>query len=100
MVGQKNNAIKILNRLEQLSKEKYVSPFYIGAIYLGLDNRDEGFEYYEKAFQEKEPQLAFLNILPAADDLLSDHRFIELIKKIGLEPLSDKQSLTTKYSKN
>jgi tetratricopeptide (TPR) repeat protein len=57
-LGKKEEAIKILGQLDELSKERYISPLQWAAVYSGLEMYDQAFEYLEKAYSQKEPFLA------------------------------------------
>jgi len=56
--GKKEEALKILSQLDELFKERYISPLQRSAVYMGLGMYDQAFEYLEKAFSQKEPFLA------------------------------------------
>jgi serine/threonine protein kinase/Tfp pilus assembly protein PilF len=84
MSGQENQALKILSRLDELSTQKYVSPFCKAMIYMGLGHMDQAFGYLEKAYLERESFLATINTLPFFDSVRSDPRFKALLKRIGL----------------
>ena len=81
--GQNNEALQILNQLNELSKERYVSPFYNSLIYTGLCDNDQAFEHLEKAFIEREGWLPFIKVLPVFDSIRSDPRYKALLKKAG-----------------
>jgi serine/threonine-protein kinase len=83
--GQKDEALKVLNRLNELSKEMYVSPESRAWIYLGLDDMDQAFEHLEKAYLERVPGLIYLNVFPTYDKIRSDPRFNALLMKMNLE---------------
>jgi len=57
-LGKKEEAIKILGQLDELSKETYISPLQRAAVYSGLEMYDQAFEHLEKACSQKEPFLA------------------------------------------
>jgi len=38
----------------------------------------------EKAYDERHPYLAFLKVEPVFDILRSDHRFVDLLRRIGV----------------
>jgi len=57
-LGKKEEAIKILGQLDELSKERYISPLQRAAVYMGLGMYDQAFEYLEMACSQKEPSLA------------------------------------------
>ena len=57
-LGKKEEAIKILGQLDELSEETYISPLQRAAVYSGLEMYDQAFEHLEKACSQKEPFLA------------------------------------------
>ena len=85
LADQNAKAIKVLERMEKLSKTKYVSSLHKAFIYIGLNNKDKAFEYIDKAYIEREPWLFYMKIIPMFDSLRSDPRYFRLLKKLGLE---------------
>jgi TolB-like protein/Flp pilus assembly protein TadD len=81
--GRKDDARKLLAELKTQSKGRYVAPFWIGMIHLGLNEKDEAFTWLEKAYQEREWWLMFIKLDPKLDSLRSDPRFIDLLRRIG-----------------
>ena len=82
---QRENAKKILRELLQKSRISYVSPYMIGTIYAALGDNDRAFEFLEKAYQEKSPDVAyFINADLRIDGLRSEPRFQDLLKRVGL----------------
>ena len=47
--GERGKALDILQRLKNLSKQQYVSPYQIAVIYTGLGEKDHAFEWWDKA---------------------------------------------------
>lgn len=76
---------KCLQKLKELSTERYVSAYEIAAIYAGLKDLDEAFSQLEKAVQERSIGLLYLIADPRFDYLHSDLRFDALLKRIGFE---------------
>jgi len=59
----------------------------IAAIYSGLNQREKAFEFLEKAYEERTPDLAyFLRVDLRVDALRSDPRFAEISRRVGLPP--------------
>ena len=82
--GRRNEAEKIARQLQTRSKTDYVSPYMLGVIYAGLGNKDRSFEFLEKAYKEKSPDLAyFLKADLRIDPLRSDPRFQNLLRRMN-----------------
>lgn len=80
--GQRDEAIAILRELEN-SKE-YVSPGELAILYTALGDKEKAFVTLERAYAERDLQLKYLGVDPAFDDLRSDPRFKELLRKLNL----------------
>jgi tetratricopeptide (TPR) repeat protein len=82
--GRKDEARGILHELKQLSQLKYVSPYDIAVIYVGLGEKDRALAWLQKALDDGSPGMMLLKVEPVFDSLRSDPRFIALLKKMGL----------------
>jgi len=83
--GNRAGAEKILDDLLGQSREKYVSPYMIATIYAGLGNKEKAFDFLEKAYQERSPDIPyFLKADLRIDTLRSDPRFQDLLRRVGL----------------
>ncbi len=83
LTGNRAKALKILEQLKALSKEKYVAPVDIAIIYTGLGDRNSAFRWLEKAYQERTARIHEVSE-PHFDSLRSDPRFPDLMRRIGL----------------
>ena len=84
VAGKRIEAERILRELQTQSKTRYVSPYMIAVIYAGLGNKNEAFEFLEKAYKEKSPDLAyFLKADLRIDALRSDPRFQHLLHRMN-----------------
>jgi len=83
--GNENEARRILDRLHELTDEKYVSPFRVALIYEGLGDIDRAFEWLERAYEERDHWIETLKVNPALDALRSDDRYRDLLVKTGLD---------------
>jgi len=83
MSGNKVEAQRVLEELELLSKERYVSPYGIAAIFVGLGDNEQAFVLLERAFAEDNTELTFLKVDPRLDPLREDPRFSELLQRVG-----------------
>jgi tetratricopeptide (TPR) repeat protein len=83
LAGERTKATDILNELKALSEERYVSPFDIAVVYVGLGDRNSAFEWLEEAYQQRVFRIIELT-MPMFDDLRSDPRCQDLVQRIGL----------------
>lgn len=86
IAGRKVEALQILGKLEKLSTRKYITSSYLAAIYAGLGENDQAFEWLEKAFAERALWLIYIRGEPMFDSLRADARYQDLVRRIGLPP--------------
>ena len=67
------------------AKRRYVGPAQFARIYAHLGEKDEAFEWLEKAFEERET-ISSLKVHPEWDPLRSDPRFQDLLRRMNLMP--------------
>lgn len=85
VAGRKAEALKALAELQALSGRRYISPYEIARIYVGLGEKEQAFEWLEKAYQGRSDYLTRLQVDPTFDSLRSDPRFADLVRRVGLE---------------
>jgi len=82
--GHRGEALKTLEQLKELSKQTYVDPNAFVQIYLGLDDKEQAFQWLEKCYQDHAPEMAFVKIDPLLDSLRSDPRLADFVHRVGL----------------
>ncbi len=92
--GQADEARRILDELAARSTEAYVAPIHFALVHAGLDERDRMFEWLERAYQERDVLLTFTLPDPLLAPMRTDPRFAELVRRVGLPPLSPMPSTT------
>jgi serine/threonine-protein kinase len=80
--GRRAEAETILKEL-RLTKE-YVSPAELAVLYVGLGDKEGALAALEEAYADHDLQMQFLKIDPHYDDLRSEPRFRDLMRKVGL----------------
>ncbi len=75
-----------LDFLTEKSKQKHVSPRRIAVIHGELGEMDQAFELLERAYEERDGVLVFLNEAPFFDPLRDDPRFQDLLRRMNLAP--------------
>jgi hypothetical protein len=81
----KDEKEKILERLDGLSKDRYVGSFSKALVWLGLGEKNKALENLENAYLERESLMATLKVWPLFDSLRPEPRFQALLKKMNLE---------------
>jgi adenylate cyclase len=82
--GERAKAEATIAELSQMSSRRFVSPFCTAIIYIGLGDKQRALEGLEKAYEVRSQWLLFLKVDRIFNPLRSDPRFIELLKKVGL----------------
>jgi TolB-like protein/DNA-binding winged helix-turn-helix (wHTH) protein/Flp pilus assembly protein TadD len=82
---RKGKARDILDQLHALSQRRFVSAYDFGIVYAGLGEKDQAFEWLERAYEERAFSLVMnLKADPGLDQLRSDVRYQDLLGRIGL----------------
>jgi len=74
-----------VEHLTNSSNHGYVQPAFVATIYARLGENDHAFEWLGKAYQERDSDLVFLKVEPVWDNLRSDPRYADLLRRVGLE---------------
>jgi TolB-like protein/Tfp pilus assembly protein PilF len=82
--GQKQEALALVEELKRVSEQQYIPGASIALIYAGLGDKDQAVRWLEKAYDQHDFQMQWLDAEPRWDNLRSDPRFQDLIRKIGL----------------
>ncbi len=74
----------MLARLQEISRNRYVTPYGIALIYAGLNNKDKTFEWLGKAYEERSNWLVWLKLDRRWAPVKNDKRYEDLVMKVGL----------------
>jgi TolB-like protein/Flp pilus assembly protein TadD/class 3 adenylate cyclase len=81
--GQKDEAQKVLARLNEMANSRYVAPYAFAFVYLGLGEKERAIDELERAYQSGDTNYLFLiKVDPLLDDLRGQPRFDALVQKI------------------
>jgi len=86
--GMAKEAQQVLDDLTELANHKYVASHFFAGIHIGLGDGDRAIEYLEKSYEEHSHWLIYLHLDPSMDDLRSDPRFQDLLRRVGLPALA------------
>ena len=86
--GQKAEALKTLGQLKEISQRRYVPAYSIALVYAGLNEKEQALNWLDKGYQARAVDMTYLNYDPLLDNLRSDPRFVDLLRRVGLTPSS------------
>jgi tetratricopeptide (TPR) repeat protein len=84
--GRTAEAKQVLNDLQQLQDQRYVSPYTVAAIYAGLSDQEQAFKWLERAVEERDIWLMNLKVDPVFSRLRSNRQFTDILARIRLRP--------------
>jgi len=84
--GYWDEAQKILEQLQELSTQRYVTPYLVARIYAALDKKDEALRWLETAYGERAVFMILLRTDLRFDELRSDPRFQDLLRRMNFPP--------------
>jgi serine/threonine-protein kinase len=82
--GKRDEAVKLLNDLKQESARGYVQNYDFALIYIGLGDKEEALNYLEKHVSSRAETANAYSVAPELDDLRSEPRFREMLKRMKL----------------
>jgi TolB-like protein/Tfp pilus assembly protein PilF len=81
--GQRDEAQKILGRLTEEAKSRYVSAFSMALMFIGLGDKEQAMDALERAFREGAGNdIISIKVDPMLDDLRGQPRFEALVQKV------------------
>jgi tetratricopeptide (TPR) repeat protein len=82
--GLRAKAKAALEQARKLSKRQEILPARIASVYARLGEIDRALDWFEKAYDRRDPYMVFLNANPALDPLRSERRFQDLVRRMNL----------------
>ncbi len=79
---QPAEARKILDQLKDRSQQTYVQPASLAVIYMALGDKDQAFDWLQKAYDDRSGWLLYLKVDPWADSVRNDARFTDLVRRV------------------
>lgn len=82
--GEKQAATEVLNSLLRLRQRHYFNPYWIAAVYLALNNREEAYHWLAIAAEERCSWIVFMLQDPKFAPLRSDSQFQHIAESVNL----------------
>jgi adenylate cyclase len=80
--GRREEARQVLEDLKQAGAD----PLNVAALHAVLGEKDQAFEWLERAYEQRSADMVNLKVDPRLDGLRSDPRFKALLKRMHLDP--------------
>jgi tetratricopeptide (TPR) repeat protein len=81
--GRKEDAMKMLEKLRERAKTRYVPSYWVAVVYNGFRDREGVVSWMKKAFEERSSWLVWSNVEPRFDWLRGDPDFAALMKAMN-----------------
>jgi TolB-like protein/DNA-binding winged helix-turn-helix (wHTH) protein/Flp pilus assembly protein TadD len=83
-MGRKSEAFRIATQLQNMSKERYVSPYGLAQVYAALNDEEQTFNWLQTAYADHAVWMSYLAVDPVFERFHKDRRFQDLLQKIGV----------------
>ena len=87
ILGDRAKAEQVLTHLNELAKQRYVSPQALITVYVGLGEKSTALDWLEKSYEDQDIACWYLKVDPVYDSLRNEPRFQALLKKLSLDNL-------------
>ena len=82
--GKDAEAHAAIRELDTIKSLRNVPPTRYALVYTALGNKDAAFEWLNRAYDERDIQVAYVNVNPFYDSLRDDPRFAQFVERLGL----------------
>jgi non-specific serine/threonine protein kinase len=84
--GQRKLAEESLVRLNEQSNQRYVAPYDIAVVYIGLGEKDRALKYLEMAYRDRSFSMTWLKVDARFDPIRGDPRYQDILRRMHLTP--------------
>jgi TolB-like protein/Tfp pilus assembly protein PilF len=84
VTGATSEAKALLQKLMELSEQRYVSAYDLAIVHCGLGQKDKAFEWLNRGYEINDGWMIYLTVDPRFKPLYSDPRFGEIARRVGL----------------
>jgi eukaryotic-like serine/threonine-protein kinase len=84
LAGKKSETRSMIDKLTKPADGKYVSSYGVSLIYIALGDNQSAFQWFDRAYQERDESLIHLKVDPRLDPIRTEPRFDELLQRLNL----------------
>jgi predicted Zn-dependent protease len=82
--GRRTDALRALSELQTRRRTGYVPAAAFIQAYAGLNDNDQTLAWLEQGYKEQSNLMQWIKVEPTFDPLRSDPRFVDLLRRVGL----------------
>ncbi len=83
LAGRRGEALKLIDELKARARLHYVPGSLFVDAYIGLGEKDEAITWLERAYEEHDQGMVYINVYPGWDPLRSEPRFQALVRRMN-----------------
>jgi DNA-binding winged helix-turn-helix (wHTH) protein/TolB-like protein/Tfp pilus assembly protein PilF len=83
--GQRDKVQEALDYLHEQAKRRSDAFYHLATVYSDLGEKDKAFESLQQAYEGHDDRLLWIKVDPRLDNLRSDSRFQDLLRRMGLK---------------
>jgi TolB-like protein/DNA-binding winged helix-turn-helix (wHTH) protein len=84
--GKKREAQALIDELRETARHHHVSGFFLAEAYLDLGEKAQALTWLERAYEEHDQWMVWVNAYPGLDRLRSEPRFQALLRRMNFPP--------------
>jgi hypothetical protein len=84
VTGDRAGARAVLEQMSRLDRKRYLPPYQLALVHVGLGDCDRAFAALEQATVDADPALGYLKVDPRMAPLRADSRYVRLLDLLGL----------------
>jgi adenylate cyclase len=86
LAEKKREALKLIAELHDRDRHRYVSRILFVHAYLGLGDKDQALTWLERAYEDRDQWMVYINSTPILDALRPEPRFQALVRHMNFPP--------------
>lgn len=83
-MGKRDEALKRVNQMKELTKHRYVPAYAFAIAYEGLGDKEEALNWLERSDEDRAWDIIHMKVEPFFDSLRNEPRFTKLVERVGL----------------
>jgi hypothetical protein len=85
--GARKEAVQTVSDLQAMAAREYVPSSALAIVQAGMGNKSEALDWLDRAYEEHDFSLVFLQVAPWFESLRGDARFEQLTRRMQLPAL-------------